>query len=429
MDLAARLRSVEQLPETERPDALVALAREAVAAPTNGTPPDAVRDLIDRLKASIEQGVGTGRVRLELGEVLGLLGDPRLARPADAGYWVEVASELGPIVIGRYLVTNAEYRDWVDAGGYDDEAAWSPEGRAWLAACTDPWPSHAHHESSRPFVIPNQPVVGVTFWEASAYATAQGARLPRSDERVWVCRGQERRPYPWGSPFGEGNANTREEVLNRPCAVGLYLRDQTPEGVSDLAGNVAEWMADEGGDQRLIHPGAWDQPSMAAWAKALALYPRTPAGRGWASGSLATPSGFRVEAAPALRTRPRARPRARSGPGPRGARPRSGARGGAEPRQPGGGPARGDRRFRRPRLPRRAGRAGRHRPVPAPERPRPHGPPRRSRRPVGPPRDAPHGHRDAPAATTPRPPPPSRRPWRAGSAATAPRSDRPSSRP
>jgi formylglycine-generating enzyme required for sulfatase activity len=272
VDLAARLRTLEQLPIAERPMELVKLAREALAAgpPVNGG--DDRRGLVAALVQVIESGEGSGRQRLDVGEVLGLLGDPRLRRPSDADYWVTVSSELGPITIGRFPVTNAEYREWADGGGYQEKGAWSEEGWAWLQSCPDPWPISAREEASSPFVVPNHPVVGVTFHEASAYATAMGARLPRSDERVWVCRGKERRPYPWGSPFGEGNANTREEVLGRPCAVGLYLRDRTPDGVCDLAGNVAEWMADEVGDQRLIHPGAWDQPSMAAWAKALALH-------------------------------------------------------------------------------------------------------------------------------------------------------------
>ncbi|MEQ1501707.1 MAG: SUMF1/EgtB/PvdO family nonheme iron enzyme [Myxococcota bacterium] len=282
MDLAARLRTVEQLSPADRLDALAALGREVLAddsagAPANGSAADVIRPLVAHLLDAIESGAGTGRQRLELGEVLGLLGDPRLRRPADEGYWVRISSDLGPIVIGRFPVTNAEYRAWVDSGAYRDRSAWTDDGWTWLDGAKGdadgPWSIHAQDVASRPFVVPNQPVVGVTFWEAQAYAAAHGARLPRSDERVWACRGRERRPYPWGSPFGEGNANTREEVLGRPCAVGLYLRDRTPDGVADLAGNVAEWMADEVGDQRLIHPGAWDQPSMAAWAKALALYP------------------------------------------------------------------------------------------------------------------------------------------------------------
>jgi hypothetical protein len=280
VDLATRLRKLEQLPPAERPDTLVTLARELVEISRSSPSglrgdgaPDGAGELVRELVQVIESGLGTPRQRLEVGEVLGLLGDPRVRRPTDPDYWVHIESESGPIVIGRYPVTNAEYQEWVDQGGYRDRSAWTDEGWAWLQGCADPWPSGAQDEGSRPFVVPNQPVVGVTFHEATAYATARGARLPRSDERVWAVRGPERRPYPWGSPFGEGNANTREEVLGRPCAVGLYLRDRTPEGVSDLAGNVAEWMADEVGDQRLIHPGAWDQPSMAAWAKALALYP------------------------------------------------------------------------------------------------------------------------------------------------------------
>ena len=78
-----------------------------------------------------------------------------------------------------------------------------------------------------------------------------------------------RRGAATGDPFGEGNANTKEEVLGRPCAVGLYVRDITPDGVVDLAGNASEWTAETAGDEFLLHPGSWDQPSLAAWAKAL----------------------------------------------------------------------------------------------------------------------------------------------------------------
>ncbi len=226
--------------------------------------------LVEALLAGIKNGVGDARERLEAGEVLGLLGDPRLRRPTDPNYWVAIEGDAN-LSIGRYPVTNDEYAAWVAAGGYEQLEHWSPEGRAWLSATADPWPVRARGDGSRPFVVPNQPVVGVTVFEAEAYATAHGARLPRSDERVWTVRGAPRRPYPWGSPFGEGSANTREEVLGRPCAVGLYTRDATPEGVFDLAGNVAEWTADGVGTRRLIHPGAWDQPSMASWAKAAVL--------------------------------------------------------------------------------------------------------------------------------------------------------------
>jgi formylglycine-generating enzyme required for sulfatase activity len=132
-------------------------------------------------------------------------------------------------------------------------------------------------EDSRSLIIPNQPVVGVSWYEAMAYASAHGARLIEFDERVRITRGAGKRPYPWGAPFGQANANTREEVLGKPSAIGVFPSDRTPEGVNDLAGNVGEWTVDVVGDRRVIHPGSWEQPSMAAWAKALHIV--SPAAR------------------------------------------------------------------------------------------------------------------------------------------------------
>jgi formylglycine-generating enzyme required for sulfatase activity len=268
-DLVTRLSALKSEPLEHRTEALAALAGDVDASSVDG---EAASRLVAALVEVVEADVGSGHQRLAVGELLGKLGDPRLRTPADADYWVHVDSDMGELVIGRFPVTNAEYKAWADAGGYDDRSAWSDEGWEWLQGAREEiWPKKAAKEGAEPYVVANQPVVGVTFYEAEAFAKAHGARLPRSDERVWVVRGEERRPYPWGAPFGEGRANTREEVLNRPCAVGLFRGDRTPEGVCDLAGNVAEWTGDDMGGDRMIHPGAWDQPSMAAWAKALAL--------------------------------------------------------------------------------------------------------------------------------------------------------------
>ncbi|MBW1879130.1 MAG: SUMF1/EgtB/PvdO family nonheme iron enzyme [Deltaproteobacteria bacterium] len=278
MDVSAALG----LPPDQRLALLVRIGRAVTDEESNGIPDAEHALLVKALVSLLEEGHGEAHTRLEIGEVLGLLGDPRLSTPADADYWahVDLPPQVGSAVqIGRFPVTNAEFQHFVDEGGYDDASLWTDAGWAWLKGVDDPWPLRAAAASSGPFVVPNQPVVGVTWYEASAYAAKHASRLPRFDERLWVVRGEERRPYPWGSPFGAGNANTREEVLRRPCAVGLFVNDCTPEGVRDLAGNVAEWNLDGVGDQRWIHPGAWDQPSMAAWAKARFL--ETPESR-WA---------------------------------------------------------------------------------------------------------------------------------------------------
>ena len=86
-------------------------------------------------------------------------------------------------------------------------------------------------------------------------------------------RGDANRPYPWGQPFGQGNANTNEATLGKPVAIGLFIADCTPDGIYDLAGNVAEWTSDEADEEVVIHPGSWNSPSMSSWAKARALVP------------------------------------------------------------------------------------------------------------------------------------------------------------
>ena len=270
-DWNGELSEMSGLPVAEQGARLVQVGKSILGGKANGQAPEAGQIWVEHALRVLGSTGGSGRTRLELGELLATFGDPRVLRPTDSEYWVTVQSDTGAICMGRFPVTNTEYREWVEQGGYEDESVRSEDGLNWLANVSDPWPVRAETDGSAPFIVPNQPVVGVSWWEADAYARAQGARLPHADERVWVTRGREKRPYPWGSPFGEGNANTQEEVLGRPCAVGLYIRDRTPEGVCDLAGNAGEWTADGVGRDRLMHPGSWDQPSLAAWAKAFSL--------------------------------------------------------------------------------------------------------------------------------------------------------------
>jgi formylglycine-generating enzyme required for sulfatase activity len=265
-DRAASLTGVAR---EDLPGVLAAWSLDSASA--SALTGEAAESIREHLLEAVVSGKGHARDRLAVGEWLGRLGDPRLRRPSDETYWVPLTLRTNETYkLARFPVTNDEFQAWADAGGYRDRASWSEAGWAWLAGCADPWPVVAHKSDVGEYIVPNQPVVGVTWFEADAYARAMGARLPRWYERVWAVRGAGKRPYPWGDPFGEGNANTREEALGRPCAVGLYVRDVTPEGVYDLAGNAGEWTSESAdGDEFLLAPGAWDQESLASWAKAL----------------------------------------------------------------------------------------------------------------------------------------------------------------
>jgi hypothetical protein len=260
----ASLREALRHPPSPQLARLLTLCGEAdVTAPPAG--------LVDALLGLVGAHELSSRERLSLGEALGSLGDPRLRTPDQADYWVSVGiDDDHDVSVGRYMVTNAEWRQFLQSGQYEDDSLWTAEGLAWRNSDRPSWQELAADPDSAPLTIANQPVVGVSWFEAAAYARAHNARLLELDERVRIMRGAEKRPYPWGAPFGQGNANTREEVLSKPSAVGVFPGDCTPEGVYDLSGNVGEWTADHIQEhRRVIHPGSWDQPSMAAWAKAL----------------------------------------------------------------------------------------------------------------------------------------------------------------
>ena len=214
--------------------------------------------------------------KLEIAVLLGYIGDPRLIDPTSDAYWSRVEVSFLDILVGRYLVTTQEWRNFYESEHYENNEYWTEAGIIWRNEDRPTWNELASGENVKNFIHPNQPVVGICFHEAQAYATFHNARLLYFDERLDIIRGQEKRVYPWGKDFGRGNANTKEEVLQRPSPVGIFVKDQTPHGIFDLVGNVAEWTSDQDDDGCCIHPGSWHNGMMSAWPKAsMSISPNT----------------------------------------------------------------------------------------------------------------------------------------------------------
>ena len=131
--------------------------------------------------------------------------------------------------IDRYEVTNHQYQQFVAATGH-----------------RKPGPPSRYAKSIGRMRGTNQPVVYVSWDDASDYCRWKGKRLPTEAEWEKAMRGTDARLWPWGNqekPNGANWARVQDghEVSAR---VGSFPTDKSPYGVMDGAGNVMEWVAD-----------------------------------------------------------------------------------------------------------------------------------------------------------------------------------------
>jgi formylglycine-generating enzyme required for sulfatase activity len=157
---------------------------------------------------------------------------------------------LPPFRVSRYEVTNSQFWQFIDGGGYEKRRYWTEAGWAWrLRAGAD----LAGFASDLRWGIDNRPVVGVNWYEAMAYAawlaeqTGELFRLPSEAEWERAAAGTEARQYPWGDNWKDGMANTQEIGIGYTSAVGAFPKDATPEGIYDMGGNTWEWTLSRSG--------------------------------------------------------------------------------------------------------------------------------------------------------------------------------------
>jgi len=91
--------------------------------------------------------------------------------------------------IGSRLITNSEYRDFIDAGGYGDSQLWLSDGWSTVNECAWTHPLYWSEDMQSEFTLgglrdidPNAPVCHVSYYEADAYSRWAGARLPTEFE-------------------------------------------------------------------------------------------------------------------------------------------------------------------------------------------------------------------------------------------------------
>ncbi len=218
------------------------------------------QEVIEALLEIIARPEVALRVRIAAGDVLGYLGDPRPGQmvTVPAGKFIMGDNRglryekpqhelfMPEYRIGKYPLTNVEYARFIEARGYRKKRWWTKAGWKWKGGRNQP----SYWQDSR-FDKPNQPVVGISWYECVAYCrwlsaeTGQTYRLPTEAEWEKAARGQDGQAYPWGSKFEAGRLNAKEgeQQVNTITPVGIYPTGVSPFGVFDSAGNVWEWCA------------------------------------------------------------------------------------------------------------------------------------------------------------------------------------------
>jgi len=142
---------------------------------------------------------------------------------------------MSAYLIDKSPVTNAEYKKFIESGGYKQRDFWSDAGWDYVQQ-SKPLDSVDGEDDC--------PVVNVSWYEAEAFAKYVGKRLPTEAEWEKAARGADGRIYPWGNEFDKTKLNCAESKIEKPTPVTKFSDGISGYGCFDMAGNVWEWTAD-----------------------------------------------------------------------------------------------------------------------------------------------------------------------------------------
>jgi formylglycine-generating enzyme required for sulfatase activity len=127
---------------------------------------------------------------------------------------------------------------------------------------------------------PGRPVTGVTAEEAERFCVFAGGDLPTSEQLAFAMAGAKGRRYPWGDT-GAVCRRAAWGLARGPCGddasgpevAGSHPDGASPEGVFDLAGNVAEWTLPppDGAPITHVRGGSWqsrEASALRSWQRA-----------------------------------------------------------------------------------------------------------------------------------------------------------------
>jgi len=161
--------------------------------------------------------------------------------------------------IENFPVTNAQYLEFVEDGGYDDFSFWLSDG--WDVVKKNEWKAPMYWEKedgewfTRDFIgkrkiNTNEPVCHVSFYEAMAFCKWADKRLPTEAEwekaALWNEAENTKTIFPWGDESPTKNhANLLDSCVWSSTEVGSYENGKSNYGCYQMIGDVWEWTSSE----------------------------------------------------------------------------------------------------------------------------------------------------------------------------------------
>ena len=170
--------------------------------------------------------------------------------------------QVRPFEISKAAVSNAQFAEFVAAGGYNLDQHWCAEGLKWkqinqvnhpgywIADGPGQWLMRRFDKTIK--LLDHEPVSHVNWYEANAYCRWAGLRLPTELEWEVAALGERsdngglsasKRRYPWGDTTRPDFANLDGKCLG--CVdVASYAEGDSAFGCRQMLGNVWEWTSD-----------------------------------------------------------------------------------------------------------------------------------------------------------------------------------------
>jgi formylglycine-generating enzyme required for sulfatase activity len=168
----------------------------------------------------------------------------------------EKIMQVAPFFIDKYPVTNAQFKQFIDAINY------APQDK--INFLRD-WKNGVY-----PVGWENRPVTWVSLEDARAYAKWAGKRLPHEWEWQLAAQGTDGRVYPWGNQALMTNVPTLAtgRTMPGPDPVDAHPAGASPYGVMDMVGNAWQWtdeFVDEHTRTAIVRGGEHYQPQGSIW--------------------------------------------------------------------------------------------------------------------------------------------------------------------